>query len=418
MATRRGFWQNPRLWWPTVLVATGAMALVLSLLQTGSTAMLGSGDGKLVVTIGGRVTTEAGVALSNATITRATLEGEVLAVRTDANGYYMITGVTAGLYRLFASLPGHAFTPGTRRVTVSGADIYDLDFTATAVLTTVVSPTIKLPIAVSSPAPVVNSPVPGVSSPSAGSNSVSGQATTTAGVPLSKVWITRRGDCRNAVYTDANGEYVLRNLPRGTYQIIAYLTGSAFAPQTVTVADDSHLTEVNFVTDTAIPFSTQSGRVTTKDKRPLANVWVAPQGSRNGVYTDADGNYELTNLPDGRYLIEYSLNGYDTLLHPTHIPGRSRKFLANVFLIPSIPFNTISGRITTRDGTGLPNVWVARSGSKDGVFTDAEGKYQLTDLPPGTYEIEATLAGFKFHPQRVHVVNRSQTLNLNLKALP
>jgi hypothetical protein len=62
---------------------------------------------------------------------------------------------------------------------------------------------------------------------------------------------------------------------------------------------------------------------------------------------------------------------------------------------------TVSGKVTTGDGTGLASVFIAISGSGSGVFlTDANGNYTITGVREGnrTYTFTPALSGYLFTP--------------------
>ena len=52
-----------------------------------------------------------------------------------------------------------------------------------------------------------------------------------------------------------------------------------------------------------------SGKVITSDHSPAAYINVLVQSKKMGAITDADGSYEIKNLPYGRYTLEFSLIG-------------------------------------------------------------------------------------------------------------
>jgi hypothetical protein len=82
---------------------------------------------------------------------------------------------------------------------------------------------------------------------------------------------------------------------------------------------------------------------------------------------------------------------------------------------------TVSGTVHDASNAVLPGVTVtARSGETGLVrtaVTGPEGRFVLPQLPPGTYEIRAELAGFKPHirPQVVLAVAQSLGLNITLQ---
>ncbi len=60
------------------------------------------------------------------------------------------------------------------------------------------------------------------------------------------------------------------------------------------------------------PGGTVSGKVTTSDDKPAAGVTVQVQGKKRSTLTDEDGGFVLRNLPEGNYMLEVSLVGYET----------------------------------------------------------------------------------------------------------
>ncbi len=57
---------------------------------------------------------------------------------------------------------------------------------------------------------------------------------------------------------------------------------------------------------------TIKGKVTDANGNPLVGASVIIDGTYNGVQTDEDGNYLLTGLKGGDYLVRYSFIGYET----------------------------------------------------------------------------------------------------------
>ena len=93
-------------------------------------------------------------------------------------------------------------------------------------------------------------------------------------------------------------------------------------------------------------------------------------------------------------------------------------------LVPAVSAQTsatVSGTVHDPSGAVMPGVIVTAKSGDTGlsrtIVTGPEGRYVLAQLPPGTYEVRAELAGFKPHvrPQVVLTVGQSLTLNLTLQ---
>jgi hypothetical protein len=158
------------------------------------------------------------------------------------------------------------------------------------------------------------------------------------------------------------------------------------------------------------------GRVTAADTgRPLRAAHVtlaATESGREGqtTNTNADGRYEIKDLPAGRYTLSVARSGYLTLKYGQRRPLEQAKPLDVLdrqvidradFTLPKMAL--IGGRIT--DETGDPiagvNVFAMRSAFFEGrrrlvpagvgrAETDDTGRYRLSGLYPGTYYILAT----------------------------
>jgi protocatechuate 3,4-dioxygenase beta subunit len=170
---------------------------------------------------------------------------------------------------------------------------------------------------------------------------------------------------------------------------------------------------------TASPTSTGAatirGRVLAADTgRPLRRARITAlaaelQGQPRNTSTDANGDYELSDLPAGRYTIRVTRGGYLTLTYGQRRPREApkpvqlvdRQTLEHVdFALPKM--SIISGRVL--DETGDPiegvNVYAARTMFRDGHRqlvlmgppqnrTDDAGQYRILGLTPGSYCIVA-----------------------------
>ena len=159
-----------------------------------------------------------------------------------------------------------------------------------------------------------------------------------------------------------------------------------------------------------------SGRILAADTgRPLRRAQIrltAPELGREPrtTSTDADGRYEFTDLPAGRYTVSVSRSGYLRLQYGQHRPGEQgkplqvldRQTIVDVdFALPRM--SVISGRVTDELGEPIAGVviYALRRTYFDGRMrlatasegplkqTDDDGEYRISGLPPGTYVIVA-----------------------------
>jgi hypothetical protein len=157
------------------------------------------------------------------------------------------------------------------------------------------------------------------------------------------------------------------------------------------------------------------GRVVAGDTRkPLRRARItvsAPElgGQPRTVGTDADGNYEVLDLPAARYRVEARRSGYLPLQYGQTRPleqGKPLQLLAGQrvervdFLLPRM--SVISGRVTDEVGDPIEGVMVMalRSRYWEGqrqliptgsgpVMSDDAGEYRILGLTPGMYYVMA-----------------------------
>lgn len=136
--------------------------------------------------------------------------GLLITTTTDSAGNFQFTGVPNGTFPLTPTKQGFSFTPSSRSVTVNGANVTNVTFTAHAVPT--------------------SWPISGTVSPASLANGV-------------RLTLGETGD----VFSDSNGNYTFLGIPNGTFTIVPSKTGYVFVPssQTVTV-NGGPVTGVNF----------------------------------------------------------------------------------------------------------------------------------------------------------------------------
>jgi hypothetical protein len=152
-------------------------------------------------------------------------------VTTDANGNYSFNTTSNGTYPITISKVGFTFSPANQTVTVSGANVTGLNFTAS-------------------------------------SYSISGNVTS-GGSPLAGVTVTLSGNGAQAggsATTDSSGNYslpVLTNFISGNYTLTPNKAGYVFTPPTQTVSiNGTSITGKNFTTSLRF---TDNGDGTIKD---------------------------------------------------------------------------------------------------------------------------------------------------------
>lgn len=161
------------------------------------------------------------------------------------------------------------------------------------------------------------------------------------------------------------------------------------------------------------PSTSVSGRVTMSDGRGVSGILVhafaAPLDASPGcgevrqATTDANGFYRITETGSGLDAVNVSIGPVGNNVYRFDPPGRT--FTINYgehltgydFLATQL--HSISGRIGTSDGTGVPSVTVSLADGISSFATtssDASGSYVFSDITAGSYTITPT--GFMFLP--------------------
>ena len=161
----------------------------------------------------GTITISGGAALPGVTMTLSGA-GSGTAM-TDASGNYSFTGLANGSYTVTPSLAGYTFDPTNQAVTISGANVPLISFTATV-----------------NPNPTY---------------SISGTITKSGGGALSGVTMTLSGAGSGTAKTNGSGNYTFSGLGSGSYTVTPSPDGYTFNPisKQVTISG-ANVTSISF----------------------------------------------------------------------------------------------------------------------------------------------------------------------------
>lgn len=230
--------------------------------------------------------------------------------------------------------------------------------------------------------------------------SITGRITNHSGVGMVGISVTRPGGA--SATTDLNGNYIFRNVPKGTYTIAPLippsLSGVTMYPASRSVTlTNSSLNNMSFVASFTV-----TGRLANHSGTGIPNVQIKRVAGTSAVsvFTDASGSYKFTDVRSGSYSISPvltpSMSGMSFTPSTTNITV-DRSNLTNINFIGMF---SISGRVTTSAGVAIPNVLVrlGNGSTSTTVQTDAQGNYKFSGVRSGTYSITPTLSGKTFTP--------------------
>jgi hypothetical protein len=227
----------------------------------------------------GRISTRSGVAVGNVSIMLSpSPAGVTNPVTTNSAGYYTFQYVPDGTYTLTPTLSGYTFTPVSKSVTVSGADINGQNFIATPVYT-------------------ITGHI----------NDWSGQALPNTTVSLS---ISGGGSLPASIVSpvtiNSAGYYTFANVPNGSYTITPSLSGYIFFPPTHSATvNGANISGQNFIAATGYRVS---GHITTSSGAAISGVSVQLDSGAT-VTTNSAGYYTFTNVPNGNHTLTPSKSG-------------------------------------------------------------------------------------------------------------
>lgn len=221
---------------------------------------------------------------------------------------------------------------------------------------------------------------------------------TEGGRPLVGVRIS---DGTRSTLTDSDGTYTLVGVPAGTRTLTAVKYDYGFAPSSDTVSVSGNVTGRDF---TATPNRyTVSGRVVLGTSG-VSGVTVS-DGTRSAT-SDANGNYVLTDVPNGFYTLtatkpgdRYSFTPFNGCSpgSPLEVQGRSLttcSFRADRY--------ALSGKVIgVSDGATAAQVTVTDGvRSTTGLFAlgPTDWGYIINGVPPGSWTVTATLPGKTLAP--------------------
>jgi hypothetical protein len=234
---------------------------------------------------------------------------------------------------------------------------------------------------------------------------ISGTVVDRDGVPLGGVEVTaQRGEFVLATMTPTTGEVGAFDLPEletpGTYLLTFSLDG--YAAETRAVRLNPGESREGMQVELGAATGAVMGRVSTTDGRDLGGVRVTVSGGGTVLTTDTFtsgdiGSFRLAGLPvPGIYTVTFDLEGYARQTVQVQLDRSNPQVFAEAWMSASV------GRITGRvidDGTGQP-IGATTISISDGETvretTTASapagqiGRFNVGDLPPGTYTVTAT----------------------------
>jgi RNA polymerase sigma factor (sigma-70 family) len=226
--------------------------------------------------------------------------------------------------------------------------------------------------------------------------------------------------------TNEAGEFTIGNVFEGDFKILVNPTDKGFIHPNRRVVDTLHVYPGKVMNGLRVVYDVVadlviSGRVTDTfgEAMPGENVYYIPSESNSSsehVQTDGEGNYRIEGLTEGDYNVRVS-RGYrpgmsHTMAQRDNIPAGSE----NIDFVCT-RYTTIRGRVLqANNGTPLTRFEIGRSNGEEvdlerafskfsypQQIDDAEGRFELDVVPPGTNHVVVRAAGFAGSVEMVEV---------------
>lgn len=300
--------------------------------------------------------------------------------QTVSNGSYTFSNLLNGTYVVTpVENNSFTFTPTSRTVTLNGANISSIDFTAVARRSV-----------------------------------LSGTITDEDNLPLENLSVQLSGFASTTVSTNSQGVFLIPNLMNGSYTITLLANNSfTFSPQsrTVTLNGANISTGLNF-TGIYKRFKL-TGKVKDEQNQPLANFELQLSGNSNtSTLSVQNGDYSFDNLKNGTYTITPT-NSASYTFNPSSrtvtLNGASVTSGLDFVAVKNIePRFFISGKILDEAQNGVDGLTVQLSGgSSTSTLSKLGGSFTFSNLTKGNYVImPLNTSSFTYTP-----VSRTITIN-------
>ncbi|MFC7370131.1 beta strand repeat-containing protein [Fictibacillus iocasae] len=258
--------------------------------------------------------------------------------------------------------------------------------------------------------------------------SVSGTVTDVNGVPIPNALVQVFDSLNNLIgtaLTDENGDYIVENLPAGSFRVVVSATGFQSQNTGIVLVPGQDLTDVNFALVSAGAPGILTGQVTSDTGAviPGAEIILRDQnGFVVGVeVADSNGNFTFEALSAGTYSVTVTADGFGAFAAVVSIVSGETTLLNPV--LESDP-GFITGTITNADtGAPLPETLVRIVDANGNVIaeliTDANGNFTSPGLAAGSYTVVVINPDFLGEVVSVTVVSgQTETVNIALEPNP
>ena len=213
--------------------------------------------------------------------------------------------------------------------------------------------------------------------------------------------------------TDANGDYLIPNVPDGSHNITVEKDGKT-ETGSVDITEGGQKVEGDKNAQIQAGGASVEGTVTDKDGKPIVDAQVTikdDKGTELGKdKTNQNGHYEIPNIPDGEHSLTVEKDGKantsDLKVEGEKVTEVNGQKGEN----PDINTNLgaeISGTLTNDQKEPVSGAQITAKDDKgttlDKDVTDDSGRYHLENLPDGTITVTITHPKYPEHSMQVTI---------------
>ena len=205
--------------------------------------------------------------------------------------------------------------------------------------------------------------------------------------------------------TDQDGKYIITGVPDGSYVITVKKDGATIGTGNVTVNESDVNGGSTDITTVTVPPVINNYKVagTVKDSNSIevsgAAIILTDTKDHSKIYTgvtDQDGKYIISGVPNGSYEITVKKDGAtigtgNVTVNESDVNGGSTDITTGT-VPPVIKNYSVVGSVKDSNSRAVSGAAIILTDTKDhskiytGV-TDQDGKYNITGVPDGSYEI-------------------------------
>ncbi|MCY1032900.1 carboxypeptidase regulatory-like domain-containing protein [Corallococcus sp. BB11-1] len=212
--------------------------------------------------------------------------------------------------------------------------------------------------------------------------------------------------------TDAQGAFLLEAVPPGTHELTAARQGYTTVRQTVSVsAGESAALSLTL----KVARGRLSGVITLEGASTSAGIAVTLTNTTVAATTSAQGRFTLENLPLGTYELVATKDGYTPLRVSVEVQEGNAQSVTQVLARLR---GQVVGQVLLEGRANPEGLQVSLEGRSERATTDAQGRFTLENLAPGTYTLQAEKELYATARQPVEVKSAEATsLTLTLARL-